>query len=191
MYNYEDKIEAQKETYEFIGMYSVVFQKIIFQLQDMIRWIFQAKGLEEIQLINIFFADRSAMDILVLARGLFNQVYTPQNEEKKISDNIFKDIQKAIEWRNDLFHGQNFIGYYSEQTEFNSFLCERIKKGKQGLIHKFEKKDIEDLQNNTNNAIDLAKKIYQLRHYFYISKFFEPIPISLADYLEDISNVQI
>lgn len=43
---YKDKLESQRKAYEYIGRYTVNFQSIIFELQNLINWAFRLLGLE-------------------------------------------------------------------------------------------------------------------------------------------------
>ena len=93
----QSELELSKAlAHQYIGEYTVNFQKIIFQLQHLIRWTFRHLGLEQPQLINLFFADRTAKDIWLLARGVFNQVYTISESEKEISEVVGVSKAKKI-----------------------------------------------------------------------------------------------
>ena len=188
----QSELESSKAlAHQYIGEYTVNFQKIIFQLQDFIRWTFRHLGLGQPQLINLFFAERSASDILVLARGLFNQVYTLSDFEKNITEMLFKRIQAAITQRNDLIHGQMFIGVHTndEGTSF-SILNERIKKGKDGLKHTYSPATIEELKKQATDAYALASSVFQM-HAFFTMKQFDgaSIPVPLDNYLNQKVNI--
>ena len=182
----ESELESSRAlAHQYIGEYTVNFQKIVFQLQHLIRWTFRYLGLEQPQLINLFFADRSANDILVLARGVFNQVYTLNEPEKKITEKLFKRISDVIEQRNDLLHGQMFIGVQTND-EGSSFCMhkERIKKTKDGLKHTYSPATIEELKNQATEAYALASTVFQLHAYFTMKQFCgSEIPVPLEEYL--------
>ncbi|MDP3446583.1 MAG: hypothetical protein Q8S22_00795 [Eubacteriales bacterium] len=164
----ESELESSKAlAHQYVGEYTVNFQKIVFQLQNLIRWTFRFLGLEQPQIINIFFADRSANDILVLARGVFNQVYTLSESEKKITEKLFKRISDVIEQRNDLLHGQMFIGVQTNDEGTSFYMHkERIKKTKEGLKHTYSPASIEELKSQATEAYTLASSVFQLHAYF-------------------------
>lgn len=188
----QSELELSKAlAHQYIGEYTVNFQKIIFQLQHLIRWTFRHLGLEQPQLINLFFADRTAKDIWLLARGVFNQVYTISESEKEISEHIFKQISDVIDQRNDLMHGQMIIGIQvNDEGSSFSMLNERIKKGKKGLKHTYSPATIEELKNQASEAYVLASSVFHLHSYFVAKQFAGvSIPIPLDEYLNKKASI--
>jgi len=182
----KSELESSKAlAHQYIGEYTVNFQKIVFQLQDLIRWTYRHLGLEQPQLINLFFADRTAKDIWAVARGIFNQVYTLTESEKQTTERLFIRISDVIDQRNDLMHGQMFIGVaINDQGSTFSMFQERIKKSKGGLKHTHSPETIEELKNKAIEAYELASSVFQLRTYFIGKQFCShEIPIPLEEYL--------
>lgn len=182
----DSELESSRTlAHQYIGEYTVNFQKIVFQLQNLICWTFRYLGLKDPLIINIFFADRSANDILILTRGVFNQAYILSESEKKVTEMLFKRISDVIEQRNDLMHGQMFIGV-EIKDENSSFHMhnERIKKTKSGLKHTYSPASIEELKTKATEAYALASSVFQLFMYFAKKKFFgSEVDISLEEYL--------
>lgn len=176
---------ARALAHQYIGEYSVNFQKIVFQLQSLIRRTFSCLGLNQPEIINIFFADRSANDILILARGVFNQVYTLNESEKKTTETLFKRITDIIEQRNDLMHGQMFIGVEIKDENSSFYMHrERIKKTKEGLKHTYSPESIEELKAKAKEAHSLASSVFQLQTFFTLKQFSAlEIPIPLEEYI--------
>lgn len=188
----ESELESSRAlAHQYIGEYSVNFQKIVFQLQNLICWTFRYLGLEQPEIINIFFADRSANDILVLARGVFNQVYTLSESEKKISEALFKRISDVIKQRNDLMHGQMFIGVETKDEDSSFYMhTERIKKTKDGLKHTYSPASIEELKTMATEAYTLASSVFSLFLYFTKKKFFgSEVNIPLEEYINRKASI--
>lgn len=188
----DSELESSRTlAHQYIGEYTVNFQKIVFQLQHLIRWTFRFLGLKQPQIINIFFADRSANDILVLARGVFNQVYKLSEYEKKITGMLFKRISDVIEQRNDLMHGQMFIGVQIKDENSSFYMHkERIKKTKDGLKHTYSPASIEELKIQATEAYTLASSVFQLFSYFSSKQFYGlEIPVPLEEYLNRNASI--
>jgi hypothetical protein len=198
---YDDKIESQRKAYEYIGRYTVNFQSIIFELQNLINWAFRLLGLEPLKIkgndngveivkevitmTNIFYDKRSAMDILELARSVINQVYNPKGEEKTIVDRLLNEIKTTIELRNDLLHGNALIEYtHDGQEDFSSFYLERIRRTGSGVAHIFETRFIEEIKAKADKAKDLSQKIFKLSGYYFVKHNGLAIPMSLEEYLQ-------
>jgi len=188
----DSELESSRTlAHQYIGEYTVNFQKIVFQLQNLICWTFRYLGLKEPQIINIFFADRSANDILVLARGVFNQAYTLSVSEKKITEMLFKRVSDVIEQRNDIVHGQMFIGVEIKDENSSFYMHnERIKKTKSGLKHTYSPASIEELKTKATEAYTLASSVFLLFMYFTQNKFFRSeIDVPLEEYLNRKASI--
>jgi hypothetical protein len=104
----------------------------------------------------------------------------------KITEMLFKRISDVIEQRNDLMHGQMFIGV-EVKDENSSFYMhnERIKKTKSGLKHTYSPASIEELKTKATEAYALASSVFQIYMYFSRRKLFESeVGISLEEYLK-------
>lgn len=200
-----DKIESQRKAYEYIGRYTVYFQGIIFELQNLINWTFRLLGLEPLKIkenedgveivkevvtmTNIFYDKRSAMDILELARSVINQVYNPKGEEKTIVDGLLNEIKTTIGLRNDLLHGNALIEFTHEgQEDFSSFYLERIRRTGSGVAHIFETRFIEEIEAKADNALELSKKIFRLSSYLRFRQRGIDIPMSLGEYIQQVKQ---
>ena len=182
---YETVEEANEKAYQYIGLFEVNFQKIVYQLQLLIKLTFNSLGPERIHIIEIFFANRTANDIAELARGIFNQTYKPEKEEKAISAKLFKDIIEFIPKRNDLIHGFWHIGFTHEgQTDFSEIGYENIKRKKDGVLSVYDNKKIEHIKTEAETAYKLASEVFQLNMFFLLGYKSRDVPISLADYIE-------
>lgn len=181
---YETVEEAKQTAYHHIGLYAVNFQKIVYSLQLIIYNSFRMFGFTRKDLIDIFLADRCASDILTIARGLFNDVFHLKQDEKAISENLFKTVKTTIEERNHLIHGFSYIGFtYEGQTDFSSFSHERIKRTKDGTKYDFTSKDIQRIEEDAEKAYKQASQLYQLAMYAAIKSVSPETPIILNDYI--------
>lgn len=173
-------------SYQLLGRYVVAFQRVVFMLEFMISWTFPSRS----ELINIFFADRTAMDILQLARGIFNQVYKPIGEERRITEGVFKEIIKAIEYRNYLLHGHLFVGYSKKDDIVStSFSAYKIEKNKNGFEFNNSDKLDEELKIKIQEAETLYGKLFNISGFFSIRAAGHPFPDSLADYLKKHKHI--
>lgn len=178
--------EANENAYKYIGLFSVNFQKIIFQLEQLIRFAFRASGLKDMTLIDIFIAGQRASTTIVQAKTFLYKCYSLDNDEKSICDEVFESIKKLNFYRNDILHGTLLVGFSHEgQLDFDTIPYVNKRQSKKGVKYEFEYKEIEEIKDNAERAYKFASQVNQMNMYFFQKSQEHPVPISLEEYINN------
>jgi hypothetical protein len=136
---YQEKYEAQtSELYKSIGKCTVKFEHVCCSMQSGIIALLKKDGLQTHNLAEILIADTTAQPLKSILQAIIGE-FGMTEAEKKICDNIFKQIQKLIERRNEIIHSTWFISDpFPINTDFTKISSQKWRRGKKGAIRNNE-----------------------------------------------------
>lgn len=135
----QEKYEAQTgELYKSIGKCTVKFEHVCCSMQSGIIALLKKDGLQTHNLAEILIADTTAYPLKSILQAIIGE-FGITEAEKNICDNIFKQIQKLIERRNEIIHSTWFISdHFPIKTDFSKISSQKWGRGKKGAIRKKE-----------------------------------------------------
>lgn len=160
-----------KDLHRAFGEFAVAFESVTHQEWRCILWLLDGAGLKDQQIVQILLAGYTAEPMRVMLQSLIGHIRPDNAAEKAIVKNLLVRHQNLISIRNDVLHGIWFIGYGDEETtDWSTAVGYKLDKDKKGAKNKTFEYKVEDFEEMTREAMDLAVALNRLAGCFTMGR---------------------
>ncbi len=103
--------EELDDAFRAIGRYVVEFSQLLREMREMVAW-YVAGGLVDSDIPNMLLGEATAQVISNAFFGMCRMASELDEKEKKVASTLRNELTKAIEARNDIAHGDWWVGMW-------------------------------------------------------------------------------
>ncbi len=161
-----------------IGEYIYTFEGMLQSIRKTVLVILKKYGLKDEAVGLIIIHDSSAKSLLDYFKALLIHLKKDQLSDKNTKNyisKIWKEIQEAMEFRNDIAHAYWFTGYEYDQdgaTGIGIFADKHkvMKDGLKNRFESFEQKHLKDMKKKSELNLNLKHNILNISNNIWINK---------------------
>jgi integrase len=125
--------------------------------------ILQKQGLANLNVSAVLLAEHTARPLKTILQSLIGEVVILDDHDRKILREIFKEVDSAIETRNDMLHRTWFVGWAEEgQSNFNTAESQKFVRGKSGASYSPKDFTAAEIRALSESCELINKKIQRL-----------------------------
>ncbi|MRD72057.1 hypothetical protein GH865_02165 [Rhodocyclus tenuis] len=150
----------EQELYAAIGKACVDFEHVCHALRTAILQMLQAHGLVNQKVSQVMMAELTAQPLLSIYQALIAETLVLTEIEKRICDQLCKQVKGLIERRNGIIHATWFVGWAGcDDTDFSEASGHKWKRGKSGSIIRGEKQEAKDFLLFAEECLETANHV--------------------------------
>lgn len=129
-----------------IGRFAVKFEHVVMSIGFGITFLLQSQGLRNQQLAHIILAELTAYPAKSILQAMVAEVAKLDDQDRAITDKIFKRVQGLIELRNDLVHSVTMVGTIDSDSVAYRADSHKLTRGRKGAGVKSTQNSLETLK---------------------------------------------
>ncbi|WP_296951808.1 hypothetical protein [uncultured Massilia sp.] len=129
-----------------IGRFAVKFEHVVMSIGWGITFLLHSQGLKNQQLAHIILAELTAYPAKSILQAMIAEVAELDDQDRSITDKIFKRVQSLIETRNDLVHSVTMVGARGEDDPTFRADSHKLTRGRKGAGVKSSQNSVQTLK---------------------------------------------